>query len=197
MQPGIGDDAAFGRIVARPDDRGLFATLGQMAVDAVGADVQRPVGEPDDPEIGLVKAAFIDLRRRRDPARSLGLLATYGLGIDRYLGLGAVADVVDDPTHTQRLGLLGNLSGYTAVKLGWADSLRFTFSAGYHRANYASDSIVPGLADKAACSLAGNLFSSPVDHLDLGVEYRHAQREVVSGLKGQMDRLEMAAKYIF
>lgn len=125
------------------------------------------------------------------------LLATYGRGIGRYLGLGAVADVVDDPAQTQRLGLVSNLSGYAAVKLGWTDSLRSTFMAGYHRAYYPSDFIVPGLADKAAYSLAGNLFWSPVEHLDLGIEYRHAQRNVVSGLKGQMDRLEMAAKYTF
>lgn len=125
------------------------------------------------------------------------LLATYGWGIGRYLGLGAVADVVDDPTRTQRLGLVENLSGYAAVKLGWTDSLRSTFMAGYHRAYYPSDFTVPGLADKAAYSLAGNLFWSPVEHLDLGIEYRHAQRNVVSGLKGQMDRLEMAAKYTF
>ena len=96
-----------------------------------------------------------------------------------------------------RRGLVSNLSGYAAVKLGWTDSLRSTFMAGYHRAYYPSDFIVPGLADKAAYSLAGNLFWSPVEHLDLGIEYRHAQRNVVSGLKGQMDRLEMAAKYTF
>ena len=83
------------------------------------------------------------------------------------------------------------------MKLGWTDSLRSTFMAGYHRAYYPSDFIVPGLADKAAYSLAGNIFWSPVEHLDLGIEYRHAQRNVVSGLKGQMDRLEMAAKYTF
>lgn len=46
-------------------------------------------------------------------------------------------------------------------------------------------------------AFAGNLFWLPVRNLDLGIEYRHAGREVVSGLDGQMDRIEMAAKYTF
>jgi len=32
---------------------------------------------------------------------------------------------------------------------------------------------------------------------DIGIEVRHAEREVANGLKGQMDRVEMAAKYTF
>ena len=33
--------------------------------------------------------------------------------------------------------------------------------------------------------------------IDLGVEYRHGDRELVSGADGQLDRLEFAAKYNF
>lgn len=154
-------------------------------------------GAQDDSAMGWGVSGGARVAFGPEGRHDVRLLATYGRGIGRYLGLGAVADVVDDPTRTQRLGLVSNLSGYAAVKLGWTDSLRSTFMAGYHRAYYPSDFAVPELADKAAYSLAGNLFWSPVEHLDLGIEYRHAQREVVSGLKGQMDRLEMAAKYTF
>ncbi|MBA4090760.1 MAG: hypothetical protein C0494_09230 [Sphingobium sp.] len=164
---------------------GLMRTL---SVDDAGAG-GRAMGW------GVSGGARIDFgpRGRHD----LRVLATYGRGIGRYLGLGAVADAVHDPGQAGRLGLAKNLSGYAAVKLGWSDGLRSTFMAGYHRAIYPSDFAVPGLADRTAYSLAGNLFWSPVKHLDLGIEYRHAQRDVVSGLSGQMDRLEMAAKYTF
>ena len=79
----------------------------------------------------------------------------------------------------------------------WTPTIRSTFMAGYQHADYPDDILLPGLANRAAYSFAGNLFWSPVKQLDLGIEYRHAQREVVSGLKGQMDRVEMAAKFTF
>ena len=56
---------------------------------------------------------------------------------------------------------------------------------------------MPGLANVSAYSAAVNLFWSPVKNLDIGIEVRHAEREVANGLKGQMDRVEMAAKYTF
>jgi len=49
----------------------------------------------------------------------------------------------------------------------------------------------------SALSYAANLFWSPAKGFDLGVEYRHGQRELVSGSKGQLDRLEFASKYSF
>jgi hypothetical protein len=45
-----------------------------------------------------------------------------------------------------------------------------------------------------AWRFAGNLLWSPRMGLDLGVEYRHGERELVSGAFGQLDRVEFAAK---
>ena len=56
--------------------------------------------------------------------------------------------------------------------------------------------ILSGFNDKA-WSVAANLFLSPVKSIDLGIEYRHGEREIVSGAKGQLDRFEFAAKYSF
>ena len=55
----------------------------------------------------------------------------------------------------------------------------------------------PLTANDKAWSLAANLFWSPVKALDLGVEYRHGERELLNGLAGQLNRLEFAAKYNF
>lgn len=127
----------------------------------------------------------------------LRFLATYGHGMGRYFTVGYAPDAIYDPAVGNRLHVVDNVAGFAALKLGWTPTIRSTFMAGYQHADYPDGILLPGLANRAAYSFAGNLFWSPVKQLDLGIEYRHAQREVVSGLKGQMDRVEMAAKFTF
>lgn len=124
--------------------------------------------------------------------------ATYGNGIGRYLGLGYAPDAVFDRNALgNRLLNVDNIAGFASLKLGWTDTLRSTFAVGYQHGDYPDGMFVPGLVNVAAYSAAANLFWSPVKNLDLGIEVRHAEREVANGLKGQMDRFEMAAKYTF
>lgn len=124
--------------------------------------------------------------------------ATYGDGIGRYLGLGYAPDALYDRNVLgNRLINVGNFAGFASLKLGWTGNLRSTLAVGYSHADYPGGIVVPGLANVSAYSAALNLFWSPVKNLDIGVEVRHAEREVANGLKGQMDRLEMAAKYTF
>ena len=85
MQLGIGDDPAFARIIAFPDDRGLVAPFGEMPVDAVGRNVELAVGEPAYAEISLIEAAFIHLGKGRDPVEPLRLIAPEGIGIGQRL----------------------------------------------------------------------------------------------------------------
>lgn len=123
---------------------------------------------------------------------------TYGNGIGRYLGLGYAPDAVFDRTALgNRLLNVDNIAGFASLKLGWTGTLRSTFAVGYQHADYPDGILMPGLVNVAAYSAAANLFWSPVKNLDIGIEVRHAEREVASGLKGQMDRVEMAAKYTF
>ncbi len=123
--------------------------------------------------------------------------ATYGQGMGRYFTVGFAPDAVYDPALGDRLYVVDNFAGFAALKLGWTDKLRSTIMAAYQKAWYPGGITLPDMANESAYSIAGNLFYSPVKNLDVGVEYRHGQREVVSGLKGQIDRLEMAAKYTF
>jgi hypothetical protein len=115
----------------------------------------------------------------------------------RYFTVGYAPDAIYDSAIGNQLHVVDNVAGFAALKLGWTPTIRSTFMVGYQHADYPGGILLPDLANKAAYSLAGNLFWSPVKNLDFGIEYRHAQREVVSGLKGQMDRVEMAAKYTF
>ena len=96
-----------------------------------------------------------------------------------------------------RLLKVENFAAFGSLKLGWTGNLRSTIAAGYQHADYPGGVLVPGLANVSAYSAAVNLFWSPVKNLDIGIEVRHAEREVANGLKGQMDRVEMAAKYTF
>ena len=86
-----------------------------------------------------------------------------------------------------------------AVKLGWTPTLRSTLMASYQNVKY-PDGFAAGTFNAfndTAWSVAGNLFWSPVKNVDLGIELRHGQRELVSGASGQLNRLEFAAKYNF
>lgn len=130
-------------------------------------------------------------RNRHD----LRFMATYGNGIGRYLGLGFVPDAVFGGARGDRLERVGNFAGFAAVKLGWTDRLRSTLMGGYQTAWYPA--AVSRLNNRTAWSAAGNLFWTVAKGFDVGVEYRHGVREVLSGDKGSLDRLEVAAKYSF
>jgi hypothetical protein len=67
----------------------------------------------------------------------------------------------------------------------------------YQSADYPAGVIVTGLANAKSYGGAANLFWSPGKGFDIGVEYRHAVRELVSGDTGALDRMEFAFKYGF
>ena len=123
-------------------------------------------------------------------------MATYGQGIGRYLGLGYVPDAIYGGA-AQRLERIDNFAGFVAVKFGWTDTVRSTFMGSYQSADYPEGLVLTGLANAKAYSGAANLFWSPGKGFDIGVEYRHAVRELLSGDSGTLDRVEFAFKYGF
>lgn len=124
-------------------------------------------------------------------------MLTYGDGIGRYLGLNFAPDGVIAGTGGADIETVKNLAGFAAARFAWTQQLRSTFMASFQHADYPSGIIVTPLTNERAWSGAANLFWSPVKNFDLGLEYRHGERELLSGAKGQLDRLEMAAKYSF
>ena len=85
------------------------------------------------------------------------------------------------------------LAGFAALKPGLTSTVRYRnvdYPAGFAPGQF-------GGWNDSALSYAANLFWSPAKGFDLGVEYRHGQRELVSGSKGQLDRLEFTSKYSF
>ena len=120
----IGDDPAFTRIIAFPDDRGLVAALGQMPVYAVGRDVELAVGEPADAEIGFIEAAVIDLRKGGDPVEPLRLIAPEGVGIGQRLRMHPGGVRGSDP----RIGGEGRGNGIEGFAHGFGLSKLFRTS---------------------------------------------------------------------
>ncbi len=131
-----------------------------------------------------------------DKRHDLRIMATYGKGIGRYLGLGFVGDVAQSDELSD-LGTIGNFAATAALRLVWGGTWRSTIMGGYQSASYPDRFLVNDLANKSAWSAAANLFWSPVSHFDVGLEYRHGVRETYSGVDGALDRMEFAAKYSF
>lgn len=137
---------------------------------------------------------FLDKAKRYD----LRFMASYGSGIARYLGLNFAPDAVFVPA-TSQLHKVESFAGFAALRLGWTPSVRSTVMASYQNADYAEGFAAGSFNswNDKAWSVAGNLFWSPVKSIDLGVEYRHGERALVSGASGQLDRFEFAAKFNF
>lgn len=86
-----------------------------------------------------------------------------------------------------------------AARIAITPTLRVNIIGSMQSVDYAAALSPAAIAayNKRAWSGAVNLFYSPVRAIDLGVEYRHGSRELVNGQRGNIDRLEFAARYNF
>ena len=125
-------------------------------------------------------------------------MATYGQNIGRYVGLNFAPDAIYDPAG-DRLTDVRTFAGMVAVRVPLTTQVRINLMGSYQRVHYdqtLAPAAIAGL-NRQAWSAAANLFYSPVRQIDLGIEYRHGERELVSGANGNLDRVEFAAKYSF
>jgi len=127
----------------------------------------------------------------------LRFMATYGSNIGRYVGLNFAPDAVYVST-TNSLANVKVFAGFAALRVPLSPGIRTNLIASYQTVDYGALSQAQvGGYNKKAWSLAGNLFYSPVKPIDLGIEYRHGERDLVNGASGTLDRIEFAAKYNF
>lgn len=128
----------------------------------------------------------------------LRFMATYGSGAGRYIGLNFAADAIFVP-GTARLLVIDNFAAMAALRIPLGGSWRSTVMGSYQHADYPGG-FAPGTFNafnESSWSAAANLFFTPARGFDLGVEYRHGVRTLVSGAEGSLDRLEFAFKYSF
>jgi len=117
-----------------------------------------------------------------------------GGNLGRYVGLNFAADSM--VTANNNLEALEGWAGSLSFRHFWTDKMRT--SIWYAIQDYDNKKkFVGGGANKSSESIGVNLFYSPFAKLDLGVEYRHAKREVESGVDGDLDRVQFTTKYSF
>jgi hypothetical protein len=128
----------------------------------------------------------------------LRFMLTYGKGLGRYVGLNFAPDAIYVPA-TNKLHEVGVLAGFAAVRLPINKAVRANIMGSFQSVDY-PDGFAAGTFNafnEKAWSISGNIFWTPAKGFDLGIEYRHGERGLVSGASGQLDRLEFAAKYSF
>jgi hypothetical protein len=117
-----------------------------------------------------------------------------GGNLGRYVGLNFSADAM--LTQNNKLESVDGWAGSVSFRHFWSNSWRST--VWYAMQDYDNDrTYVGGGTNKSSDSIGVNLFYSPFAKLDLGVEYRHANREVEDGTDGKLDRLQFTTKYSF
>ncbi len=117
-----------------------------------------------------------------------------GEGIGRYVGLNFQNDAVLDAAGDLEAisGVAGSLSWRHAFSPRWRSNVIFAMQ------DYDIDTaLMLASASRKSTSWALNAFYTPVPKLDLGLEFRFAERELENGLDGSLSRLQATAKYSF
>jgi hypothetical protein len=139
---------------------------------------------------GLSAAAKIKVGGKDD----LRLMLTGGEGIGRYVGLNFANDAVLDATGD--LQAISLVAGFASYRHLWSPQWRSNLTWSAQEVD--NDRSIIGLTtNKSAQSLRGNLIWTPIPAMDIGAELMYGERELESGVSGDLTRLQVFAKYGF
>ena len=163
--------AAIGRVLrVKPDDFGLISD------SAFG--------------FGLSLSGKVNLGTRND----IRFMATAGQGLGRYIGVNIVNDAALRLDGS--LDPIATYSGFLAFRHMWSDKLRSSISGSYFKADNPVALTTGGVTDESWNGFA-NIIYSPVLPLDLGIEYMYANRALENGASGNLQKVQVSAKYKF
>jgi len=170
----------------------------ELSVAALGRQVRTEVTGLGVTTTGFGGSVGGKLFLNNAKSSDLRFLATYGQNISRYVGVNFAPDAVY-VASTNSLANVNVFAALAAARVAITPSVRVNLIGSYQSVDYDSALAPATIAafNKSSWSGAANLFYSPVRAIDLGIEYRHGTRELVSGAKGSLDRIEFAAKYNF
>ncbi|SDD36877.1 hypothetical protein SAMN05444678_112111 [Sphingomonas sp. YR710] len=176
----------------------VAGTYGELSLAALARQIRLETAGVGATATGYGVSAAGKLWLNHDKTSDIRFMATYGKDIGRYVGLNFAPDAV----YVAASGRLEDVKIFAAIaaaRIPITPQLRINLMGSFQKVSYAGALQAANLAtfNKRAWSVAGNLFYSPVKNVDLGVEYRHGERELVSGVSGAVGRLEFAAKYGF
>jgi hypothetical protein len=124
-------------------------------------------------------------------------MALYG-NLGRYVALNFANDAILGSDG--ELESIDGYAGFLAYRHVWSDKWRSTIA--YAMQSYDNEASLSRTTDaysanKSSWSVLGNLFYTPIPKLDIGAEYRHANRELENGTDGNLDRIQLTTKYSF
>lgn len=139
---------------------------------------------------GLSVSTKIDFSNKDD----LRITFNTGKGLGRYVGLNTVnGAVLDANGELETIDVTAFSAAYRHL---WNDKWRSTFL--YSTLMADNDTTLTGVGTtKNTHSYSANLLYQATKKFMVGVEYKFANREIESGLDGDMNRIQFSAKYDF
>lgn len=114
---------------------------------------------------------------------------SYG-NVGRYVGLGAHQDAVIDGDSLDTIDVT---SGYIAYRHLWSNKVRSTIQYAYSEGDVPAGSAL----NEEISNWNVNLMYSPTPKLTFGGALIHGERKVEGGASGDLDRLQLSAKFVF
>ncbi|MEH6416296.1 DcaP family trimeric outer membrane transporter [Pseudomonas sp. CGJS7] len=184
-----GDDGAVPDVTARYTAKGDW---GHFSVGALARQLKYQAGRVNDSSSGY--GLSVSGKWNLGASDDLRYMVTAGSGIGRYVGLALNNDaVLDGAGDLENIDLISGFVGWRHV---FSPKLRGNLF--YSRAQYDNNTALTGLGiTKSAQSAHVNLIYTPIPKLDIGAEYIWGQREIESGDKGELNRLQTHVKYSF
>lgn len=191
-------NAAGGRILPGDDDlpdivvrydTGGFAIAG-IVRQLQASDAVLPTGNDSAFGYGVSVSGKVPLGKATD----FRFMGTVGEGLGRYMGANIVNDAAIDANGN--LDPIATYSGFAALRHMWSPKLRSSIAGSYFKADNPILLVGTSPTDTVWNGLV-NLIYSPVPKLDLGVEYMYAERENEAGASGNLQKVQVSAKYAF
>ena len=181
------DDSAIPDLVARYNGQsGNFS----YSIAAMGREIAYDSGADSDEEFGL--GLSLSGKYVFENGNDLKFMVNHG-NLGRYVALNAFRDAAVEADGG--LDLIDVTGGYIAYRHHWNEQLRSTFSYALSTADNSSDILADVTETVSNANI--NLLYSPTKKLTFGAEYIYAEREVESGLDGDLQRLQFMGKWAF
>lgn len=185
----VTDDASLPDFTARYTHN---ADWGNFVVTALARQLTYKVGgvDADETSFGVSASGMVKLGQD-----NLKFMLTQGKGLGRYVGLNVARGAV---LNGDDLDAIDSTSGFIAYQHKWNSQWRSTFLYSFLSADNDENLLAMyGDPTESSQSYSANILYSPVKRLTFGAEFKHAERELESGVDGDLDRLQFSVKYAF
>lgn len=181
------DDSSIPDLIARYNGKaGNFS----YSLAAMAREIGYDSGAQSDDEMGL--GLSLSGKYVFENGDDVKFMVNHG-NLGRYVALNAFRDAAVDVDGD--VDLIDVTGGYIAYRHHWNEKLRSTFSYAMSSADNSSDILADVTETVSNANI--NVMYSPTQKLTLGAEFIYAEREVESGLDGDLERLQFMGKWAF